>query len=403
MLFLLSIVTYLDRIAISAAAPQMRRDLGLTPLEMGKVFSAFSLAYGIFEVPSGWLGDRFGPRKMLARIVLWWSAFTALTGMVSSYRTLWSTRFLFGAGEAGAYPNSSCSIARWFPFLERARAQGVVWMASRLGGALTPLIVFPLQRALGWRTVFQLFAALGLVWAAAWYFWYRDHPEEKAGVNAAEIRKIQEGVPPPAARVSVPWRVLLTSGNLWAVTFMYFTYGYGVQFYFSWMPTYLVEVRGIKAWATYASLPFFLGAAANGLGGWASDALVVRLGRRWGRRMVALLGLGISVLMVLLSFALANNAVAVLALATAFAATDFMLPNAWAVCLDIGRRYSGTVTGFMNTAGQIGGAIAATVFGYFAGRHEWNTAILIMAAMLLASALLWLFIDASRPLVREEN
>ncbi len=402
MLFLLSILTYLDRVCIGAAAPTMRRDLGLTALQMGAVFSAFSLAYGIFEIPSGWLGDRFGPRRMLTRIVIWWSAFTALTGRVSSFQSLWITRFLFGAGEAGAYPNSAVAVAHWFPFVERARAQGIIWMASRLGGAIAPLIVVPLQRQLGWRNVFYIFGASGLIWAVVWYLWFRDRPEQKKGVNASEMQIIRESAAPPPAHGATPWKVLITSGNLWAVILMYFTYGYGVLFYFFWLPTYLVEARGIQNCAPYAALPFLLGAFANGFGGWTSDALVRRIGLRWGRRTVGLLGLGSSVFFVLLSFASWKPLYAVISLAMAFAATDFMLPNCWAVCLDIGKRYSGTVTGFMNTAAQIGGAISLTVTGYFAGHKQWNIAILLMAISFLVSAAFYLVIDASRLLVPEE-
>ena len=232
MLFLLSILTFLDRVCIGSAAPLMRRDLGLTTLQMGGIFSAFSLAYGIFEVPSGWLGDRFGPRRMLTRIVIWWSAFTALTGRVNSFQGLWITRFLFGAGEAGAYPNSSCAIAQWFPFVERARAQAVVWMASGLGGAIAPLIVVPLQRQFGWRNVFTVFEAIGCVWAAGWYVWFRDRPEQKRGVNASEMQIIYGGAPSPSSPTVIPWKVLVTSGNLWAVITGYFASGYAVNFYF---------------------------------------------------------------------------------------------------------------------------------------------------------------------------
>jgi ACS family glucarate transporter-like MFS transporter len=406
MLFLLSIITYLDRVCINSAAVHIQRDLGLTDFQLGMVFSAFNLAYGIFEIPSGWLGDRFGPRKMLTRIVIWWSAFTALTGRVTSFYSLFATRFLFGAGEAGAYPNASCAIARWFPFAERARAQGVVWMASRLGGALTPLLVAPLLLRLGWRNVFFLFAAFGVVWAAGWYAWYRDYPDQKRGVSPAEIRVIREGAPPPAPHGATPWRAVLSSGNMWAVVMMYFTYGYGVNFFFFWTHKYLTQARGMSNTAPYIALPFLLGACTNALGGWASDALVRRFGLRWGRRTVGLVGLGASVLFVFFSVVLPTRAliggrqipVAVISLAMGFAATDFMLPNCWAVCLDIGKRYSGTVTGFMNTAAQIGGAIASGVIGYFAGRQQWNTAILTMTAMLLVSSLLYLAIDASRPI-----
>lgn len=414
-LFLLSIVTYLDRMAIGGAGPFIRADLHLTPLQLGAVFSAFQLAYGIFEIPSGWMGDRFGPRRMLTRIVLWWSAFTALTGRATGFVSLWFTRFWFGAGEAGAYPNASCAIARWFPFVERARAQGTVWMASRLGGAFAPLIVAPLldpDRArtingfstfIGWRHVFYLFAGLGVLWAAGWYFWYRDSPDQKASVNQAELRVIRDGGPPPARHGATPWGVLLRSVNLWAIVLAYFVYGYGIQFFFFWLPSYLKEVRGIRDWAPYAALPFLLGAAGNALGGWTSDVLVRRFGLRWGRRAVGLLGLGGSVVFVMLSFVFTNPRYAVVSLAVAFASTDFALPNFWAVCLDIGKRYSGTVTGSMNTAAQIGGAIASTAIGFFAGRGQWNIAITSMAVALLASSSLFFVIDASHPLEVDEQ
>lgn len=403
MLFLLSMITYIDRVCIGSAGRDIRRDLGLSQLQMGMIFSAFQWAYGIFEIPSGWMGDRFGPRRMLTRIVLWWSLFTALTGRATGFTSLWIIRFLFGMGEAGAYPNSSAAIARWFPFAERARAQGMVWMASRLGGAVAPLLVVPLIARLGWRSTFYVFGAMGVVWAAGWYLWYRDYPDDKRGVSPAELRIIREGAPPPARHLKTPWGRIVGSGNLWAVTLMYFTYGYGVQFYFFWMPIYLVEERGIQNFAPYAALPFLLGAMTNFLGGWASDALVRRFGLRWGRRTVGLLGLGSSVFLVLLSFASRSPIYAVVALSMAFAATDFMLPTCWAVCLDIGKRYSGTVTGFMNTAAQIGGAIAAIVIGYFAGRDQWSIAIGTMAAALLVSASFYLVIDASRPIVPEDE
>src|SRR5512137_646667 len=186
LLFFLSIITYIDRVCIGVASPRMQEELGITPSKWGLVLGAFAISYAAFELPSGALGDRIGPRKVLMRIVLWWSAFTSLTGAATSYIHLLVCRFLFGAGEAGAYPNSSCAIAQWFPFAERARAQGGVWMASRLGGAIAPLIVVPLQAQLGWRNVFYIFGAIGVVWAAGWYLWFRDRPEQKRGVNASE-------------------------------------------------------------------------------------------------------------------------------------------------------------------------------------------------------------------------
>ena len=193
LLFLLSIITYIDRVCISVAGPRMQADLHLSPSQWGWVTSLFAASYALFEIPSGALGDRIGPRKVLTRIVLWWSVFTTLTGTVPSYFLLLATRFLFGAGEAGAYPNSSASISRWFPLVERARAHGIVWMASRVGGALSPLLVIPIQTRWGWRASFYTFGFLGVIWAAGWYWWYRDTPAEKPGVSPEEIREIAQG------------------------------------------------------------------------------------------------------------------------------------------------------------------------------------------------------------------
>src|SRR6185295_198933 len=190
MLVLLSVVTYLDRICISISAKEIQADLGLSESQWGWVLGAFLLAYGLFEIPSGGLGDRIGQRKVLTRIVLWWSAFTALTPLAHNYYMLVATRFLFGAGEAGAYPNASGCISRWFPAAERARAQGLVWGASRLGGALTPLIVVPLKAWLGWKVCFWLFASLGVVWAVAWVWWFRDDPAKHPAVSEQELAEI---------------------------------------------------------------------------------------------------------------------------------------------------------------------------------------------------------------------
>jgi len=401
MLFLASIVTYLDRISISAAAPRMSRDLGLSTAQMGLVFSAFVFAYGLFEIPGGWMGDRFGPRLILTRIVLWWSAFTALTGAVRTYAALLICRFLFGAGEAGFFPNSSCTISRWFPVGERAGATGVVWTASRLGAAIAPLIVVPLQLALGWRPVFYIFGTVGVVWAAAWYLWFRDYPREKSGVTATEIAEIGGAGRTP--HESLSWRVALSSPNLWAVMLMYHTYCYAAYWFFSWMPTYLVKAKGVEAFAAYAALPYLMGAGANAAGGYTSDFMVRKLGLKWGRRSIGIFSLVSAGAFMLLSIALENKLLAILALSFSFAVSDFMLPNCWAVCLDIGKRYAGTVSGSMNMAGQMGSTIAAAAYGGLVEKHGWNLPLVGLAVFTFISALLWLVIDPTKLLVPEEE
>ena len=402
MLFLVSIITYLDRIAISAAAPKISDELGLSPAQMGLVFSAFVLAYGLFEIPGGWMGDRFGPRLILTRIVVWWSIFTAATGAARSYAVLLACRFLFGAGEAGAYPNCSATISRWFPFAERARAHGMVWTASRLGAAIAPLTVLPLQELLGWRPVFYLFGGVGIVWAAAWYLWCRDSPRQKSGVSPAELVEIEEGLP-PHVHASLGFKRALGSGNLWAVMLMYHTYCYAAYWFFSWMPTYLVKAKGIQAFATYAAVPYLMGAAANLAGGWTSDRMVRAIGLKWGRRLVGMASMGAAGGFMLLSVGLENKTLALVSLALSFAVSDFMLPNCWAVCLDIGKKYAGTVTGSMNMAGQFGATIAAAAYGGMVARWGWNIPLIGLAGLSLVSALLWLLIDPTRQLVRESE
>lgn len=403
MLFLLSIITYIDRVCIAVAGPQMQKDLGMSPEQWGWVVGIFAVSYAVFEIPSGALGDRIGPRKVLTRIVVWWSIFTSLTGAVSNYFVLLATRFLFGAGEAGAYPNSSASISRWFPVVERARAHGIVWMASRVGGAVSPLLVIPIQLRWGWRASFFTFGGLGLVWAVVWYAWYRDTPSEKPGVSRAEIEEIESGQA-SGARHALPWGVALRRSNFWIILAMYHTYCWGSYFFLSWLQTFLSKGRGFTtAELKWSLLPFVFGGCATLSGGLVSDYLVKKIGLKWGRRAVGSAGLAASALFMVLTSLTTNKVASLVLLSCAYAGSDFMLPVAWAVCLDVGRRYAGAVTGSMNMAGQAGSALSAVAFGYFI---EWfgtyDAPLLPMAAMLIVSAGLWLKIDPTRELVPEK-
>ncbi len=401
-LFLLSIVTYLDRVCINSAGPEMQQDLGLSTTQWGYVVSAFLLAYGVFEVPGGWLGDRFGPRLILTRIVVWWSVFTALTGVVRSYVSLLLVRFLFGAGEAGAYPNASCAISRWFPPRERARAQGVVWMASRLGGALTPFLVFPLIERWGWRSVFYAFSLPGIVWAVWWWKSFRDYPQEHPRISAAEREAIG---PPPARRRRLPLGALLKSGNFWAILGAYHFFAYASNWYLFWTASYLASEKGWEKseLAAYTGLPFLLAACADWAGGSLSDRLVDRIGLKWGRRIVGMAGVGTAGALILLSLAIDDRVAASLLLALGFAASDFMLPASWAVCVDVGREASGAVSGAMNTAGQIGGVVMSIGYGSLVATYGWNLPLALIASLSFVSALFWLKIDPTKPLLPAES
>jgi len=404
--FALAVVTYLDRVCISAAAPFIMADLHLTMLQMSLVFSAFTLAYSLFEVPSGWRGDVAGARRVLTRIVLWWSAFTMLTGAAWSLRSLVAIRFLFGAGEAGAFPNIQRSFSRWFPARERGRANGVLFLGSRLGGALAPALAILMIQRWGWRTSFVVFGALGVGWALAWHAWYRDHPADHPAVDESErawIEQDRAGPEPVPGRLEVPWRGLLTSPNLYAICGMYFTYGYGLYFYFTWLPTYLIRVLGFSALAggLLAGLPFVLAGAADLAGGWLTDRLSLARGLRAGRCYLGCASFGGCALLLVASTRVGAPVAKAVLLALALGAVDLALSAAWAVCLDTGVRYAGVVTGFMNTLGNLGGFMAPLVMGY-AVEHwgSWNVPFGITAAIYAIGAALWLAIDPDRPLAQ---
>ncbi len=280
-------VTYLDRICISTLAPSIMRDLSLTKLEMSYVFSAFAVAYAAFEVPSAWWGERVGTRRVLTRIVCWWSAFTIATAAVWSYTSMLAIRFLFGAGEAGAWPNAARTFSRWIPAHERGRVQGVFFAGAFLAGGLTPALVAVLEPRLGWRGVFACFGLVGFVWAAAWYRWFRDEPAEHPAVGPAELALITAGRG-DAARHGVDGhtlRALAVSPSAWALCLGYFSNSYGSYFVMTWLPTYLAERRGFTAGslALYSGLPMLLSVVSGLLGGIATDLLARRHGLRIGR------------------------------------------------------------------------------------------------------------------------
>src|ERR1044071_4437208 len=223
LLVALAALTYLDRLCISIAGPSIMREFNFTPVQMGYIYSAFTFAYALFEVPSGWFGDRFGTRKALTRIVLWWSAFTMLTAATAGFASLFVVRLLFGAGEAGAIPNSASTVSRWFPAAQRGRAMGTVCIGHALGASITPPIVFMLVQLQGWRLTFVEFGALGFVWCVVWYWWYRDAPEKHESVNEAEIKIIREGLPVIQTEPHrIPWRAFVQSKNIFFLCAMYF-------------------------------------------------------------------------------------------------------------------------------------------------------------------------------------
>jgi ACS family glucarate transporter-like MFS transporter len=398
----LSAITFLDRLAIAVAGPRIQDELQIPPEKWGWVLGAFALAYGIFEIPSGAAGDRLGQRRVLTRIVVWWSVFTAATAAAMGYVQMTATQFLFGAGEAGAYPNVSGVIARWFPPPERGRAQGAVWAASRIGGALSPLLVVPLMRAIGWRYMFCVFSLAGLVWAFLWRGWFHDQPGEQPGIQADELAEI--GVAKPVAHRGM-WPGLFRSRQTWLLMGMYWCYVWGSWFYFSWFPTYLVRGAGLseKQMSVLSALPFLMGCCGNLAGGILTDQLASRYGLKIARCGQATASLAVSSLLIL-GLAFANGKIMVVVLSSiGFGVLDLMLPAAWSLCLDLGRAHAGVLTGVMNSAGLAGGFVCTVLFGYLVERTGgYRTPLCVVAAMVMLSAILFSRIDPGQAVWKEE-
>lgn len=403
-LSVLSVITFLDRIAISVASPKIMADLGISKEQLGWILGIFALAYGGFEIPTGLMGDRLGAKKVLIRVVLWWSAFTVLTGFATGFGMLLLTRFLFGIGEAGAYPNSSIVLSKWFPAIERARGQAWIWSASRIGGALTPFLVIPIQTHFGWRVTFYFLGALGIIWVIFWKYWFREEPTQMKGVSEAELTKILAERNLPEGNHRFSWKIF-RNRNLLLLMAMYYCYASGAFFFQAWLPTYLQKGRGLndQDMSFITSFSFVLGAVGCLSGGFVCDFLVKRLGTRWGRASVALTGLGLSGLFMLISVFTADNTVATILLSAGLGLMDFTIPASWSTAMDIGGKNAGTITGAMNTAGLAGGTMNTIAFGYVVSyfNNDYNAPVILLATLLIAGALLWLKIDATKRIVFE--
>jgi ACS family glucarate transporter-like MFS transporter len=399
----LAVITYIDRVCISQAAGDMQRDLHLNKVQMGWAFAAFAWAYALFEIPGGWLGDKIGPRKVLMRVVLWWSFFTAATGWVRNLWTLLVTRFLFGAGEAGCFPNLAKMFTNWLPADERSRAVGIMWLSARWGGAFTPLLVVWVFSMMSWRNAFEVFGAIGIVWALWFYLWFRDNPRDHPRINAAELELLKGVERNCAGHADVPWRKLLQSKTVWLLWLQYFCFSYGWYFYITWLPTYLKEARHLELHkgALLAGLPLFFGGIGAILSGWLAAWLIRRrFDVTRTRRSLAVVGYTGAATMLVISPYIAQPTVAMIAMGLASFSLDLALPGCWSTCMDVGGRYAGTLSGSMNMAGNIAGGVAPVAVGYIlqVSGHNWLITFWISAAIYLLGGLCWIWIDPVSPL-----
>jgi ACS family glucarate transporter-like MFS transporter len=394
----LGMITYLDRACIATLAPDISAEFSLSKVQMGYVFSAFALAYAIFEIPTARLLDRRGARKVLTRIVAWWSAFTLATGAAAGYASLLVTRFLFGVGEAGAWPGVARTFARWIPRTERGRAQGLFFASAHFAGGVTPYIVVKLLPVLSWRGIFFCFGLLGVLWAAAWHTWFRDEPADHPAVNEAELAHIIAGrevpVPPPDGWTF--WKSLLGNRSLLALCVMYFPNSFIFYFCITWLPTYLREQHGFatQTLVFFTGLPLILSVFADMFGGLTTDWLTARFGLRVGRCGVGGMAYLIAGSALLLTPLAPQPMLAASLIAIATAASMFSLAAAWGSCIDLGQENAAVVSAAMNTSGAIGSFLCPLIVAYSLKWYaSWNVSIYLMGVLFLIGAAAWCVIQ----------
>ena len=407
LMFLVSMITYLDRVNISIAAKNMMQAYHLSSADMGKVFSAFILAYALFQVSGGWLADRFGPRVVLASAVTWWSAFTALTACVihvfpfSLLPVIWSlliVRFCLGMGEAATWPNFNRTNANWMAPRDRAFASSLPLAGGGLGASLTPPFIAWIIVRYGWQLSFYLSSVMGLFVAALWFWYARDRAEEHPAVNAEELRLIHEGdspaVPKTVARRArrTPWRAILTEPNVWMLAAINASCGYVTYIYLSWFYVYLVEARHLTLMqgSFYTTGPFIAITILTPLGGMLGDWTGRRYAKGFGRKLIGMGGMLVAGTGLFFGARVSNINVAIIGLSLGAGAIFFSFSSQWAVTIDITREHAGTVSGIMNFVGNLGGMISPMAMPVLVRKLGWTPALEIAAGIVIAGSMLWL-------------
>jgi MFS transporter, ACS family, glucarate transporter len=406
LLFFLATLTYLDRICISIVGVRIMSEFHLSNEQFGWVLGAFSLAYALFEIPSGILGDRIGPRAVFIRIVLFWSFFTALTGLATGLISLLIVRFLFGMGESGTYPNCTIVMSRWFPANEIGRAFIGVGLGQYVGSAIAPYLIKPIADAYGWRMPFFVNGAIGLLWVAACYLWFKNFPSEVKNISASEKLKIESACRHQKHEHSLSWKLMFKNRSVWALMFMYFTFQWANYFFVAWMPVYLEKGRHFSEEEAKPILSSLFIAAIIGLifAGFFSDWLVKKKGLRFGRRFIGMTGFAICASLIFSAAIITQNNLAVIALIIANGFYGFTVMTCYNVCTDIGRNNAGAVTGAMNFCGQMGAFFLAISFGKIADvTNSFEDPLFVVAGVLVVGFLLWLLIDPLQELKAPEK
>ncbi len=402
-MFLVSAIAYLDRVNISIAGQSIAREFHLTNIQLGAVFSAFVLGYALFQAPGGWLADRIGPRRVLALGVVWWGVFTTLITFLPPsagglLAAMMAIRFCLGMGEAVVYPASNCVVAAWIPSAERGLANGLIFAGVGFGAGITPPIIAYVMLNYGWRASFWLSTLLGLAAGGIWYVIARDRPEKHPWIAPEELAEIRAGLPKQdgedkGKRVSLG--AVLKNRHIIIVTLSYFSYGYIAYIFFSWFFIYLSSVRGLnlRDSSFYTMLPFIAMAIGSSVGGWISDRVTRRWGKRAGRCGLAVAGIGLSAVFIALGTQVASAQLASVVLAGGAGALYLSQSSFWSVSADIGGRSAGLVSGLMNMGGQLGSTVTAVVTPWIAGRYGWTWSFLAAAGLCALGALAWVFVD----------
>jgi MFS transporter, ACS family, glucarate transporter len=410
-LFVLSAVSYLDRVNISIAGGAIADAYHLSNIQLGKVFSAMLIGYALFQTVAGRLADRFGPRRVLTAGVTWWGIFTALTALVPAHIVgaifiFMAVRFLLGAGESVIYPSANQFISRWIPASERGIANGWIFAGVGAGAGLTPLLITRIMLKYGWRSSFWVCACIGFLTAAVWYLIARDSPSEHERVSEAELQVIQAGLTYDSShdKTLLPWRRVLQSKEVWAVTVSYFCYGYVAWIFFSWFYLYLAKARHLqlKTSAFYTMLPFLAMLVCCLAGGALNDRLTKWKGPRLGRCGVAAVSIALAGAFIAFGSQVASARLASIVLAGGAGALYLSQSSFWSVTADIGGASAGSISGFMNMGNQIGAALTAIVTPWLATRFSWTTSFVVASALCLVGAASWLVVNPLRELTSQE-
>jgi MFS family permease len=392
----LAAVTYLDRVCISILAPKISAELGLSRVEMGYVFSAFAVAYAAFGVPAAWWADRDGARRVLTRVVLWWSIFTMATAAAWNFLSMVVIRFLFGMGEAGAWPSVARVYSRWIPAGERGRIQGAFFACAHLFGGLTPLVVTAIAGWLQWRAIFVVFGLVSSVWAAGWYVWFRDEPRDHPSISAEERDHIEATRGLPAGKAQGSWMAVFKTPTVAPLCVQAFANSYGFYFFITWLPTYLGQAHGMKGTelALFSGLPLMLSFVADLTGGEGSDRLARIMPLRAARRAFGVGGYVLAAVAMFLATQLGSGIAAGLLIAIGGGCSMLTLAPAWASAVDVGGRHAGITAGVMNTVGQVGGILSPIVLAYLVdATNDWNAPLLVLAGIYAVAAIAWLMVN----------